>query len=559
MAKVPKLILEYKNFFNTEPPKNRIDLIKHIPKKQLLYEIAGLNYRLKPYKSLKIDTSLETQKKELRYFFLIDEKLYEKYVRIASSYSRNTKNYPLIFTRATNLFALEEILNNDDFNEEESFDMKKSEVWDGIFRYLLAVNTEILKVSKEAKENTSLENICASTLSVNELMIEDNPFLTIYKGLKLINYLSNDKTYGKEVRDYFDKTLKIEKGKFLFNLMALSMSKKHDNPDIEFFYFMEQPDSFLNYLSKNKISNNNYITLLTLKKTPFYKENEQKYVLLDINFLINKSYNFFINDFWFDYLKPIKNENGKEKYNYQHYRGVFGDFFEKYVEEVIRSSFSHLKYPPPLLFNDLKVMTKEGHVELADLYIRQNKKILVGQVKSNSIYDKEKYSGEINALYRNDRDRFFEDFGVNQVFQSIKNILKHSEHFDSKLDVNKRLTFFPLIIVNENLFKTPLLSGLLTNRFEELKNEEQLPHKINPLIVMHISDLELLEHTLVSKKKQIWDILKSHYKLKTKTIQSPFAHTADRYLEPGAFTDRVMSPLSTIIKKHSKKDQEYST
>ena len=52
-----QLLLEYKHFFNYEPPSNRLELIKNIPKINLLYEIAGLNYRLKPNNRLKNDIS----------------------------------------------------------------------------------------------------------------------------------------------------------------------------------------------------------------------------------------------------------------------------------------------------------------------------------------------------------------------------------------------------------------------------------------------------------------------------------------------------------------------
>jgi hypothetical protein len=89
-----KLVLEYKHFFDSEPPENRLDLIKHIPKLQLLYEIAGLNYRLKPYNQLKYDFSLETQTKELEYFCPIDKDLYKKYVQIASKYTKSKDEYP---------------------------------------------------------------------------------------------------------------------------------------------------------------------------------------------------------------------------------------------------------------------------------------------------------------------------------------------------------------------------------------------------------------------------------------------------------------------------------
>lgn len=547
-----KLILEYKHFFDAEPPKNRLDLIKFIPKLRLLYEIAGLNYRLKPYNQLKYDLSFETQANELSYFCPIDQDLYTHYVKIASGFIKGKDDYPLIFNRAANLFALEEILDNSDFPEDENFNMSRVEVWDGIFRYLLAVNTEVAKVKKVAQGKVTIENISASSISLNELMIEDNPLYIAFKGIKLIEYLSNHPIYSVELERYFRETLKITKGNFIYNLLSLSFANGQENSFTEFSYNTPEPDKFLDYLSNNRIKNSNPINLLSIKKTPFYKDSDTRYIVLDINFLANKCYNFFINDFWFDYLKPQKDEKGKDKFSYKHYRGAFGLFFEDYIKDILENSFPHLLHPKPLFFDDLKISSREGQIEVADIYVRQNKKILVGQVKSSSIYDNEKYSGEINSLYRNNREQFFKDFGVNQTFESIKTILKYSDLFDSKLEIKKSLEFYPIIVVNEKVFQTPLLPNLLYSRFKELVEKDNFsPHKIHPLVVMHVSDLEYLETALLKKEVQIWDLLKSHYKMIDKTLIPPFILTSDRFIKPSAVSERLKAAMVDVISAYS--------
>jgi len=552
-----KLILEYKHFFNSAPPENRLDLISHIPKLLLLYEIAGLNYRLKPYNQLKYDLSLKTQVDELEYFCPINKELHKYYVQIASSHTKSKDDYPLIFNRAANLYALEEILNSDRFLEQENFDMKRVEVWDGIFRYLLAVNSVIVKVKSLPPEDTTIENISASAIALNELMIEDNPFYIPFKGIRLIEYLSNHPVYGVELNEYFNDTLKIDKDEFIYNLLSLSMGNSQEQSFTEFAYNTAKRDEFLDYLSNNQFKNKDFIKLLTIKKTPFFKESDKRYIVLDINFLINKSYNFFINDFWFDYLKPQKDEMGNEKFSFKHYRAAFGLFFEEYVREIFENSFSHLKHPQPLLFDDLKIKIAAGQIEVADIYLRQNKRILVGQVKSSSIYDNEKYSGEIDTLYRNNREQFFKDFGVNQTYDSIRTILSYSNSFDSKAEVGKKLEFYPVIIVNDKVFQTPLIPNLLYRRFNELlANDDFKPHKIHPLVVMHISDWEYLENVLAKKEKQIWDILESHYRKIDNSLMPPFIHTADKFIKPGTITRRSMAAMEGIINKYTKKTSE---
>ena len=547
-----KLILEYKHFFNSEPPENRLTLIYHIPKVNLLFEIARLNYSLKPYNSLKYNTSLEMQSEELRYFCPIDDELHKQYVQIASNNAKSRDEYPLIFNRAANLFALEEILNCSEFPEDEDFNMGTVEVWDAIFKYLLAVNTEISRVKETESQSPTIESISASSIVLNELMIEDNPFFIVYKGIKLIEFLSKNATYGIELERYFNEVLKIESDQFFFNLMSLSMANGKQRQFEEFVYHTIARDEFLDYLSENRIENTNPITLLSIKKTPFYKVSDIEYIILDINFLVNKSYNFFINDFWFDYLKPQRNSKGKEKFNYQDYRGVFGLFFESYIRDIFENSFKFLENPKPLFFDDLEIKTSAGNIEVADIYVRENEKILIGQVKSNSIYDKEKYGGDINILYRENREQFFIDFGVNQIFSSIRSALRYSEQFDSELPINGILEFYPIIVVNEKIFQTPLMSNLLCIRFQELlQNEDFGQHKIYPLVVMHVSDIEYLENSLSNKKVNIWDLLKSHQKKTSQTIMPPFILSADEFINIESITERVKTSLVTIVEKYS--------
>ena len=551
---IPKirLILEYKHFYGTNAPSNRLEIIKNIPKLNLLYEIAGLNYRLKPYNQLKYDESLKTQKRELAYFCPIDEQLLKHYAQIASTFTKNQDDYPIIFNRAANLFAIEEILNCFDFPLDDNFQMSKVEVWDSIFKYLLAVNAEITKIKPIDQKYLSIESITASSIVLSELMIEDNPFYIAYKGIRLVEYLSADSIYGPEIERYFNEVLKIEKDQFFYNLLSLYMANNQENHMTEFVYSLNQKDSFLEYLSQNKVTNKAPILLLSVKKTPFYKESGFRYLVLDINFLVNKSYNFFINDFWFDFLKPQLNTNGKEKFSYKHYRSAFGMFLESYLKEIFQNSFSFLNHPKPLLFDDLKINTSKGSIEVADIYIRQNNKIIIGQVKSSSIYDNEKFSGDINVLYRNNREKFFIDFGVNQTIDSINNILAYSSSFDKQLNFNKKLEFFPIIVVNEKIFQTPFMPNLMYIRFNELIKQKKFGnHIIHPLIVMHVSDIEYLETGLSQKKIKIWDLLKSHIRKAKDGIMPPFLYSVDKYISPDSITKRAKDRFYEIIGNYS--------
>jgi len=73
-------------------------------------------------------------------------------------------------------------------------------------------------------------------------------------------------------------------------------------------------------------------------------------------------------------------------------------------------------------------------IEITDIYIRFNNKIFLAEVKSTGLYDEEN-SGDINALYKNNRDTFFKSFGVNQILNSIATLKDRIKIVDPRFPV----------------------------------------------------------------------------------------------------------------------------
>ena len=143
----PQLILDYKIFFNQDPPENRLDLIKDTPTEALLYELVGLNYRLKPKNEIHINDSLDFQAVTLEYF-LKDNDLFRKYAGVAEKYTKDKNDYPHIFTRQSCLFAIEELLNSNFVSNISNEEFGTLDHWESIVKYLLSVNTEITKIKE---------------------------------------------------------------------------------------------------------------------------------------------------------------------------------------------------------------------------------------------------------------------------------------------------------------------------------------------------------------------------------------------------------------------------
>jgi hypothetical protein len=545
----PQLVLGYKEFFKVSPPLDRLSLVSGVCKRNLIVELAGLNYRLKPKTSKYHDTSLENQIKELKYFCGIDDGLYQRYSKVADYYTVNKNDYPLIFIRQTCIYALEEIIQSD-LAVIEDFKMARVEVWDSIFKYILAVNTSITEI--ENAENGDLinfETLNPKMLPLNELNISADSIYTPYRGYRLLEYLSKNEDLKEELVKYFESTYSVTYDYFVYETLGMYLANKSENSQLDFYYIVTSRSTGLFEKLSQVHKSTDIPKLLSIKKYPFYKSKDNTYILTDNTLLLEKTYTQFINDFWFDWIKKSTSADGKYKIDIKKYKSIIGYFFESYVRETIQHSFSKAKYYTIKLFEDLKIAKKGGVVELADLYIRDNTKIILGQVKATSIYDNEKYGGSIDTFYKNDRNKFFDSFGVDQLVSSIMQLDDDMPKIDANFPSNKVYRVYPIIIVNEKALQTPLMGKIFQDRFLELMKEyKNSKTHIFPLSIIHIGDLESIQDYLFDKYKEVWDLLKFH--CRNPHFMPPFYNSINRK-DIRANYERSMVLYEDLIDKHN--------
>lgn len=522
----PQLILDFHHFYDEEIPLNRLEILNGVNKLDVLIELAGINYKLKPTKSIVNDSSLKKQIEILEYFCINNNKLFLKISKIANNYTENQHNFPLIFTRQSCLFALEEIVQCDlKVIPDYVMSDPNNNAWEKILKYILAVNFEITKIEKsEENEAISFENLNPKLMVLNEFGLNSDPFNLPFRGIKLLNYLNNHQELSIHIKDYFSSTYSMEYDEFLFEIISMYFSNKQEDDSFNFFYVVPKEFTFL-FEKLSLIHKSNELSrLLSIRKYPFIRIDDTTFILTDNILLLEKIYNQFVNDFWFDYLKDKTDEKGKNLFSIKSYRAIIGYFFENYIEDIINFSYSKAKHDTVLMFDNLKTYLKNNLIEIADLYIRHNSKIILAQAKSSSIYDNEKYSGNINGLYKNNRAEFYKVFGVNQIVNSIKILNETMPNLDTKFPTNKSLNIYPTIIINEKALQTPLMAVNFQKRFEELLQDfNSTKITIKPLAIIHVSDLENIQECINENPKKIWDLLDHHSK--NKDFMIPFFHT----------------------------------
>lgn len=547
------LILDYMSFFKVAPPNDRISMLKNISRKHILYELTALNYRLKPKEKITIDTTYETQIKELRYFTVLSDELFYQCYEVMESNKNNQNRSPIVFTRQTCLFALEEIINSEEIVDIEDFVMSKSEVWDSIFKYLLAVNYEITQIKEEKDDNNiNFETLNPKLLPLNELSIETDPFYIIYRGYKLINYFLEKAEYKEIVNEYFIEQYDIEPNYFVYSILSMYFANENSEVgSLNFHYFIDDKDDSISIFQKLSVlfPNTEINKLISVRKSPFINVEDSKFLLIDNVFLIEKAYSQFLNDFWWDKIKNIKNEDGSLAFNIKKYRSDFGYFFEKHVTETLNRIFSNYKYSVLYMFEQLKITVDKKEIEIADIYLRSSNKILLGQVKSGDIYDKEKFGGDVDALYKKDRNKFFENYGVNQLIESLSNMDKFINIIDSKFPKDHTYEIYPCIILNDKAFQTQFMAEIFNNRFQELLIGFNIKKvRVKPLTLIHISDIEKLEDYLLNNPKEIWNLIQFNYKSK---FIPPFYSTIAKKLVEKQYPKHILDSIKPLIEAYN--------
>lgn len=182
--------------------------------------------------------------------------------------------------------------------------------------------------------------------------------------------------------------------------------------------------------------------------------------------------------------------------------------------------------------------------------------MLLAEVKSTSIYDEAKYGGNIDTLYKNNRNKFFKDFGVDQLVQNIKNLRNNLADIDLDLRYQKRVQVWPVIIFNERAFQTPLMAQVFQKRFKELMSGFKDPTVYPlPLTLIHISDLENMEFTLQTKPGRIWDLLSSNFRQGIDFLP-PFYITLNRNGVKAKY-DRVRERIVVLFEKFGPEQEDH--
>lgn len=526
-------LVKYSDFYGPSVPENPIELILDIPKEELIATIIAVNTRLKPMGANHFDDSRETQVECLRTVFLDNNNPPHLSLcrSLINKYLYTPKNHNL-FSRVTCLYAMQEIINAEGFvTETPEYNFNNRE---RIFKFLLIANEQILTGDKNYKEegyeqlgNDFFEFFMFRELHHNQYNECSNAVNIFYKAFFLFTKIEAHLVFCQHFANYITWYYKVESTNEFLKHVIWTFIKSYDEAlgmryinipkdNIDGVKILDTFSSKVEYEVPAKDDLRTF-DFFPIKKSPLFKcrikddKNIISYLMFDEGFYIEKTYSIFINDFWFDYLKPNEICTRKDWGNF-----IGADFYEPFIEEILKESFSTspniiLRSTNQLLFN-----IEGSPIEYADFYIRDKQNVALFEVKSGFIPLDHGYKtvATIEDFNNLDTDKFNKDYGLTQLAEKTlkKFHLYRSSIDDPNFNLTRKVQIYPVIIINDPIVSSGIVPFVLKRKFNELLNKYEVikktkDHNIKDLIIINISDLQEMEQSLKDRKVDFFALL----------------------------------------------------
>lgn len=557
-----KNYLGYNDIYLGSPKPNRLDYISGYSKEFLikLFSVINLHPAINRFSRIK-EFKDSPQNDLINGIASQNKPLTIKLAQIIKSKS-SVERQAIIFHRPANLIAMAEIIQSD--LSDSNMDRKVR--FEDILKYYLLINSEIIRgeeVSKSSDRLNNLEKIAATISPVNELGNVDDPLQQVLRSYYLDEFLQTSDSYGKlynELSWTWGESPGIHASRIV-NCITYLLSQDR----LEFPLFRASTDSenrFLELMSyRSELTGESPLEALNIKKGPFYKLDENLYCLMDIFFLADKTYYSLVNDFYFDHVKLT----GEGLANRSFYNGELGHFFENYVGDLIKFGCRNNVHIPVLATDELNVTISGGTIEIADFYMRKNRKVVLGQAKFSAINSSSKYGGDPVKFYTQHGKSVYEKYGVLQMVKSTLSNLDLLINVDKKFPEKGRIKILPLLVHNERAFKMPAAATLFNSKFRELASSKfgddiVIPkntfhemvlldrYQIMPLILSSVEAIEIMSILLTDKKFDIWKAAKV-YVWRT-GMQSPFASYLKMMISQRKLIESLLSKTEPLMQKY---------
>lgn len=337
----------------------------------------------------------------------------------------------------------------------------------------------------------------------------------VYKFLLFEKWFRNNTLYYKLLNDYIQR-IGLDSWYEYFNDVFHLCSVAIESNIISFKNYPVL-ETLAEHLTIDTSNNPEWSEFVYLRKSPLVKLDEERYAVLDFEFLLNKFFSSLYHDLLF-YSK----EQGLDKFSQ--------DYVKQFVEGVLlKNAFQTSFENSYIQFSEDDMKTKGSknieNIGLPDYYIRNGSSVLLIECKNSFISNANKIALNTEKLLRELQDKFYHSTnrktkkrkskGILQLLDYTNNSINGSYQFFDKTKNPKNLNYYPILLVMDTTLTSLGFNQLLNYYFQKELEESSIEkkYKVKPLTIMHIDDFFIHQTRLRKLPKLILSyhrFLKSH-------------------------------------------------
>lgn len=299
-----------------------------------------------------------------------------------------------------------------------------------------------------------------------------------------------------------------------------------------------------------------------IRYKPIYNKKKMEYVIMSLNFFIDK----FFQSFLFDFAKVLSEhyEITKIKGYSQLKKFVGEEFIEKhFFYNIMERSFSTYK-----LFSGekLKSLLKDGE---PDYYMRKGNKIFLFEFKDILIDSKTKHSGDYTRIEQELYEQFVlstidkssgklkkhrQRKGVTQLLYTIENKLPKILAEPDKTDSINGYIIYPIIVYTDRNLSIEGINYILSKAFNKYKSCFNISdeYQLRPLTMISLEEITLLEDYFIQRQLILEDLLESYFKQDNKV---PFCKLMVRAAVTKGYNGKMPSRFQNLLDKMKELDR----
>jgi hypothetical protein len=530
------LVLTYSDIFDQEPP-DLDEVIARIPSKIAIMYFSFLcsELHLAPSDS-------EVQKRLIERIINRQSNIVQNSIR--SKYERLSQSAPtILLDTCTAMELMNRVMQN--YNGSEAPDTNPTDELN-ILMAILIVNDKFNTNHRFEGSTNLFETFCSMTWPVHifstELRLKKNHFHEVYRGIKFAQHIENSPEFRPAFKALFPE---IDEPCYLYpsNVFYL-YGKTGFNKDTSTFYswFSFNVEKDIKYtlpwiLSHTNITQPGYIAndYRSLRSFPLIKLSEDRYSVVNWNFILDKMFNGLIFDL-FEKSGISDPTSAIYDVRYSNLPGfksaISGMFSENLCIDLFRSALSDYEIEE----GDDNALNNQ------DLYLRKNNKIGFIEHKDPLFTKKADYHSIKKVL----DSKLINDQGATQLVELIRKFKEDYLYIEGGLGqhyTEDQLVVYPIIVVTDSAFALTGMEDYVNNAFQEkLEEIGELPFIVNRLVIIDLYSLMNLHDPIALGEKDFFELLDAYFIEKNTLIETsrkPGASTSDISAQFQGFSELV--------------------